>query len=106
LAVKLFSLFFAESEELSHLYENALGKLGPSRFLKNYRRILKTYVLKLRVKARTALEKDTVKVIESRRNCRSIAKQVITLLAPENEKNVKPLDELARRPPMKKNLEE
>jgi hypothetical protein len=106
LAVKLFGLFFAESVELSHLHKSALGKLGPSRFLENYRRILKTYVLKLRVEARTALEKDAVKVIESRRNRRSIAKHIIALLAPESEETLKPLDELAHRPLMKQNLED
>ncbi|KAI8623942.1 hypothetical protein F5Y19DRAFT_481082 [Xylariaceae sp. FL1651] len=106
LAVKLFSLFFAESVELSDLHENALGKLGPSRFRENYRRILKSYVLKLRIEARTALEKDTVKVIESRGNRRSIAKQIINLLTPKTEEHVKPLDELTQRPLMKQNLED
>jgi hypothetical protein len=106
LAVKLFSIFFAESEELSRLHKNALEKLGPSRFLENYRRILKAYVLKLRVEARTALEKDTVKVIESRGNRRSIAKQIMTFIASEGQEGVKPLGELAKLPLMKQNLED
>ena len=106
LAVRLFSLFFAESKELGPLHKNALGKLGPSRFLENCRRILKTYVLKLRVEARTALEKDAIKVIASRRNRSSIAKQIMTLLAEENEENVKPLDRLVELPLMKQNLED
>lgn len=106
LAVKLFSLFLAQCEELSGLHENALRKIGPSRFLENYRRILKAYVLKLRLEARTALEKDTVKVIESRGNRRSIAKQIVDFIALENEENVKPLVELAQLPLMKQNLED
>jgi hypothetical protein len=73
-----------------------LSKLGPGRFLETYLKILKLYVLKLRIEAEIAIEKGTVKVIKSWGNCRFIAQRIVTLITPDYEENVNPLDELVQ----------
>lgn len=106
LAVREFGSFFAGLEELRPLHEDAVAKLGTRRFLENYRRILKVFVLQLRKEAKTALEKDTVKVIENRENRRNIAQRVVALMEQEDEDDMKPLEELAFQPIMKRSLED
>lgn len=77
LTVKDFSAFFAEQDELHVLHEELLDKLGSERFIENYRKCLKEYVLRLREEAQTPLERDTVEIIESHQNRRSMAIQIL-----------------------------
>ena len=83
LAVKLFGAFFAKYDGLRALHEELLGKLGTARFVHNYRRSLKIYVLELKKSARTPLEKDVIKVLEDRSNRQNMAIQVVEYISPE-----------------------
>jgi hypothetical protein len=106
LAIKLFGMYFAELEDLRDLHHGLLENLGADRFIDNYRRILKTYVLKLGGEARTALERDVVKVIEDRRNRRSIAQEIVAHVMPDTDDIRTRLHGLAFQPLRKWSLEE
>ncbi|USP77053.1 hypothetical protein yc1106_04327 [Curvularia clavata] len=106
LAVRLFGTFLAELDGLRALQNDLLEKLGTARFIENYRRSLKVYVLKLKEEAQTALEKDTVKVIENRGNRTSIALQFVDHLGPEDIGDRKQFSDLAVQPLKKQLLEE
>ncbi|KAH8696918.1 hypothetical protein GQ44DRAFT_832404 [Phaeosphaeriaceae sp. PMI808] len=95
LALKLFRVFLAKLEDLRSLHEKLLEELGTKRFVENYRRSLKMYVLELKEEAQTALEKDTVKVLENRENRRSIALQIVAYMVPEDDDIKTQLDSLA-----------
>jgi ppGpp synthetase/RelA/SpoT-type nucleotidyltranferase len=85
LAVKLFGAFFAEVDDLRILHRELLDELGTARFIVNYRRALKNYVLKLKEDAHTALEKDTIKVLEHRKNRQTMALQIMDYIIPEDD---------------------
>jgi hypothetical protein len=106
LAVKLFGAYFAELDDLRDLHNDLLEKLGTGRFVDNYRKILKIYVLKLKEEAQTALEKDAVKVIEDRKNRRFIALEIMAHVMPEINDIRKQFQGLAIQPLEKQSLEE
>ena len=106
LAVKLFGAYFAELDDLRDLHYDLLKKLGANRFVNNYRRILKMYVLKLKDEAQTALEKDAVKVIENHENRRSIALEIAAHVIPEADDMRTQFHGLAFQPLIKQPLEE
>lgn len=106
LAVKVFGAFFAENDELRAVHVQLIEKLGVSRFVNNYRRSLKTYTLKLRSEARTALEKDAVKVLERRENRRTIALQIVDYTMPDHDETRGRFDDLAQQALQKQLLED
>lgn len=84
MAVRMFGRSFTEVEDLQALHKELLAKLGTGRFINNYRKALKNYVLELKEIARTPLEKDTIKVVENRKNRQAIALRIVEHTAPED----------------------
>lgn len=96
-AVRAFGAFLGELKDLIPLHEALLKRLGHGRFVRNYRRVLKKYVLRLQEPsvARSHIEDITVRVLTSRQNRISIAQRIIEALLPDEEglqKHFDPLD--------------
>jgi hypothetical protein len=106
LALRLFGASLARLEDLHSLHETLFKKLGTNRFVENYRRILKLYVLELKQEARTPLEKDTAKVMENRENRRSIALQIVAYMAPDDDNTKTQFDSLGLQQSKTRSLEE
>ncbi|KAH4299381.1 hypothetical protein HBH64_046330 [Parastagonospora nodorum] len=86
-AVKAFGSIFAKWSELRPQHEAVILGLGPNRFVRNYRRILKLHLLKLRrfPETRTYIELIAIRILQSRRNREDIARNVLEALYPKKE---------------------
>ncbi|KAH7118925.1 hypothetical protein B0J11DRAFT_591405 [Dendryphion nanum] len=86
-AVRLFGRIIAELIELRPLHEGALTRLGRHRFVRNYCRLLKHYVLKLQEDSdnRTRIQDITIRVLKSRQNRKDIARKIIQVLGPDDD---------------------
>jgi hypothetical protein len=67
------------------LYQEALQKLGRSRFVENFRRLLERYYLDLSLQAHTNLQRATINLLRSRWARIRISQCVVDILQPENE---------------------
>ncbi|KAF2733226.1 hypothetical protein EJ04DRAFT_553481 [Polyplosphaeria fusca] len=105
-AVRLFGNFLGELSELQLLHEKALTVLGKQRFVRNYRRILKIYVLKLVFQSgtRTRVEDLAIRVLKSRQNRRDIARKLVQVLRPDNEDQWRSFDPLNYQPAEKQSI--
>lgn len=95
LAIKLFGAFLAERAELHLLHRKLVDRLSVSSYVDNDRRSLKMYVLKPVSETRTALERDTVKVLERRENRQAIALQIMDHTIPDDDDTSKHFRNLA-----------
>lgn len=78
-------VLLAQRSELKPLYEEALQKLGRSRFVENFRRLLKRYYLDLSRHANTNLQRATTHLLRSRWARIRIAQRVVDFFHAEDK---------------------
>jgi hypothetical protein len=105
-AVRVFGDFLGRLSELRPLHEMALIRLGKTRFVRNYRRVLKFHVLRLgrQPEIRTRIEAVAIRVLSSRQNRKEIARRIIQVLETNDEDAPKMSDTLNYQPVEKESL--
>jgi hypothetical protein len=78
------SSLLAQRRELKPLYEEALEKLDRTRFVENFRRLLKLYYLDLLGEAKTNLQHATIHLLRSRWARVRISNRLAGIIRPEN----------------------
>jgi hypothetical protein len=81
------SILLAQRRELRLLYDEALEKLDRTRFVENFRRLLKIYYLDLLGTANTNLQHATIHLLRSRWARVRISNRLAGILKPENEED-------------------
>jgi hypothetical protein len=84
-AEKVISVLLARNTHLVPLYEEALGKMEASRFIDNYRKILKIFYVGLTQTASTRLEKESIQILRNRNRRITIAENIVNLVEPQPE---------------------
>jgi hypothetical protein len=104
-AIRYIASFFAQRVELRSLHETALQKIDSKRFVRNYRRILKSYYRRLLGEAANDTEKEVTYILRSRRNRQRIAEEIANHHDFEEEEKGS-LDDLLAQPAEKQYLED
>jgi len=100
-ATKKLGSFLGNLGEIRSLHETALQELGEKRFVRNYRRLLKTHFLRLRAQAKapTRIEGVTLRILKSRPNRIDIARNIVRVLKPsDTEEDLSPYGTLNLEP--------
>jgi ankyrin repeat protein len=105
-AIQHLAGFFMRLKELHTLHKVAVQMFDKRRFIKNYRRILKSYYRRLLLEATSVAEKEVTKVLRSRRNREDIVKGIIDRLDTVDMEESKPFGMLAAQPIGKEHLED
>ena len=79
-AIYVLADYFARVEELVPLHKKTLLKISKERFANNYRRILKSYYIKLLNEASNEKEKMAAKVLRKRTNRASLAREIVEII--------------------------
>ena len=85
IAIGLLANLFAENNELSPLYEEALSLMEVRRFVKNFQRLLRQCYLDLRRNAKGNLEVATCRLLKGQERRTRIAARIAGLYQPEND---------------------
>jgi ankyrin repeat protein len=105
-AVRKIGDFLGNLDDLRDLQKRALRVFGKERFVRNYRRLLKGHLLRLRtqITARTRIEDATLRILRSNINRVNIAENVAKALDPEEEEKPKLHDVLQYGPNEKESV--
>jgi hypothetical protein len=79
------AILLARNKELNPLYKEVLMKMKKSRFVRNFRRLLKRYYLDLLQTANSNLERATVHLLRSRWSRIRMAERIVDQISPANE---------------------
>ena len=79
------AMLLAQRNELLPIHTEALAKVGMSRFINNYRRLLKRYFLDLSQHAHSNLERTAINVLRRRSARMKIARSIAYLIEPKDE---------------------
>ncbi|CAN9412095.1 unnamed protein product [Alternaria alternata] len=105
-AVRKIGDFLGDLDDLRDLHKRALRVFGKERFVRNYRRLLKSHLLRLRTQtmARTRIEDTTLRILRSRNNRVNIAENVAKAVDPEEDEKPKLHDVLQFGPNEKESV--
>jgi len=85
IVVRLFGAILSQKEKLRSQHRQLTEQLGTSQFVNHYSRSLGKHALGLKSQARTASERDAVKVLEKQRNRRTIALYIVDHTVPNRD---------------------